>query len=162
MFEATLVFGQRRTGNSELLKTLPHGEAKLATLHVKEFVARNKANAEAAAKATAVGAVNQKSEDKTPAASAAKKQKTLGDMLGKGKDAPTHGDGIDVDAGSTKLQKDPMATPTTPPADLFPKDSDDDCALIDWLRAHEKHPRCEALLQEIIEWTGKAQKAEMR
>jgi hypothetical protein len=37
-FEATLVSGATWRGDAELLKTLPHGEARLATLRVKEMV----------------------------------------------------------------------------------------------------------------------------
>ena len=52
MFEATLRSGERRNGDAILLTTLPHGQAKVATLQVKEFVvARAKAKAKANAKA---------------------------------------------------------------------------------------------------------------
>ena len=34
--------------------------------------------------------------------------------------------------------------------------------MLDWLRERSEHARCSALLQQILEWTGKCNKAEMR
>ena len=51
MFEATLRSGEKRNGDTVLLTTLPHGEAKLATLQMREFAARAKAKAKAKANA---------------------------------------------------------------------------------------------------------------
>ena len=54
---------------------------------------------------------------------------------------------------------DPSALTST---DLFTDDSDEDRALLDWLRERTEHPRCAALLQQIMEWSGELQKAERR
>ncbi len=62
-----------------------------------------------------------------------------------------HGGGIEEDENS--------ATTST---ELFTRDRDEDRALLDWLRERPEHPRCAALLQQIMEWTGKGQLAEMR
>ena len=37
---------------------------------------------------------------------------------------------------------------------LFLPNADRDQALVEWLQAHETHPRCGVLLQQIGEWTG--------
>ena len=39
---------------------------------------------------------------------------------------------------------------------------DEDRVLLDWLRERPEHPRCSALLRQIMEWIGKCQKPEMR
>ena len=52
-FEATLKSGEVWTGDAVLLKTLPQGEAKFATLTVREVMARAKAKTKAKAKAQA-------------------------------------------------------------------------------------------------------------
>ena len=46
--------------------------------------------------------------------------------------------------------------------DLFDANNDEDKALLDWLRERPQHPRYTALLQQIMEWTGKNRKTEMR
>ena len=71
MFEATLRSGAIWRGDTQLLKTLPQGEAKLATLETRELVARAKAKAKAKA---AEAPPREEAKDATPAA---KRQRTL-------------------------------------------------------------------------------------
>ena len=65
--------------------------------------------------------------------------------------AAEHCDGIEVD--------EHLATTST---ELFVHDSEEERVLLDWLRERSEHARCSALLQQIMEWSGKRQKAEMR
>ena len=55
-----------------------------------------------------------------------------------------HFDGIEVVAHS--------ATTST---ELFVHDREEDRVLLDWLRERSEHARCSALLQQIMEWTGR-------
>ena len=65
--------------------------------------------------------------------------------------AAEHCDGIEVD--------EHLATTST---ELFVHDSEEERVLLDWLRERPEHARCSALLQQIMEWSGKRQKTEMR
>ena len=65
--------------------------------------------------------------------------------------AAEHCDGIEV-----------YEHPATTSTELFVHDREEDRVLLDWLRERPEHPRCSALLRQIMEWTGKCQKAEMR
>ena len=65
--------------------------------------------------------------------------------------AVEHGDGIEVDEH-----------PATMSTELFAHDREEDRILLDWLRERPEHARCSALLQQIMEWTEKCQKSEMR
>ena len=65
--------------------------------------------------------------------------------------AAEHCDGIEVDEH-----------PATTSTGVFIHDREEDRVLLDWLRERPEHARRSALLQQIMEWTGKCQKAEMR
>ena len=65
--------------------------------------------------------------------------------------AADHGDGIEVDEHTSRTS-----------TEVFVHDREEDKVLLDWLRERPEHPRCSVLLQQIMEWTGKCQKAEMR
>ena len=96
-FEATLKSGAVWRGDSELLRTLPQGEAKLATLTVRELMGQPKANAKAGAKAAAATAGND-----AHAPPAAKKQRTLAESAEQREIGATeHMDGVDVDGTAT-------------------------------------------------------------
>ena len=51
MYQGTLISGTIWQGDAELLRTLPQGEARLATLQTRERVAQAKAKAKATANA---------------------------------------------------------------------------------------------------------------
>ena len=72
-----------------------------------------------------------------------------GERVGSG--VAEHCDGIEV-----------HEHPATTSTELFVHDRDEDKVLLDWLRERPEHGRCSVLLQQIMEWTGKCQKAEMR
>ena len=65
-------------------------------------------------------------------------------------DVAEHCDGIAAD-------EHPSRTST----ELFVRDREEDRVLLDWLRERAEHPRCSALLLQIMKWTGKSQYAEM-
>ena len=65
--------------------------------------------------------------------------------------AAEHCDGIEVDEH-----------PATTSTELFVHDREEERVLLDWLRERTEHPRCSALLQQIVEWAGTCQKAEVR
>ena len=155
MFEAALRSGEIRRGDSQLLSTLPHADAKRATLEIKEFAARMKAKAKPKASTT---------EDMMPVG---KRQKTIGEMFDKGRDvsecgggqpvepgAPEHGSGIDRDGDPTRPQEQSTASLATTSGELLGQDMEQDHALLEWLRSHQEQPRCAALLQQMMEWTG--------
>ena len=52
-----------------------------------------------------------------------------------------------------------LATTST---ELFIHDREEDRVVLDWLKERSEHPRCAALLQQIVEWNGKCNQAEMR
>ena len=64
--------------------------------------------------------------------------------------AAEHCDGIEVD--------EDLATTSR---ELFLHDKVEDSALLNWLRERPEHPRCSALLEQIMEWTGKCTRREM-
>jgi hypothetical protein len=163
MFEAKLRSGEVWRGDSQLLSMLSQGDAKRATLETREFMARTKAMAKPKAN---IG------EDTVPLA---KRQKTLGEMFHKashGSDhggvkqiepgAPEHGGGIARDADPARPQEEAPASPVTTSGDLFIQDVAEDRALLDWLRDRQEHPRCVALLRQIMEWSGICKYADMR
>ena len=59
MYQATLRSGRIWLGNAELLRSLPHGDARLATLQTRERVAQAKAEAKMKAKTPAEPPRNQ-------------------------------------------------------------------------------------------------------
>ena len=65
--------------------------------------------------------------------------------------AAEHCDGIEIDEH-----------PATTSTELFIHDREKDRVLLDWLRERPEHPRCSALLQQIMAWTGQCQKEEVR
>ena len=66
--------------------------------------------------------------------------------------AAEHCDGIEVDEHAA----------TTCTEVFVVHDREEDRVLLDWLRERPEHPRCSVLLQQIMEWTGKCNRAEMR
>jgi hypothetical protein len=78
LFEATQRSGESWVGDAELLKTLPQGIAKLATLEVQESVRARKANATRAQ--NAAGATSAGSKSTEPPA---KKPRSLQDHFGR-------------------------------------------------------------------------------
>ena len=153
MFEAALRSGATLRGDSQLLSTLPHGDQKRATLEIRELVARTKAKAKPKASTR---------EDTMPVA---KKQRTIGEMFdsrdvseyGGGQHvepgAPEHGGGIESDGDPARPQEQPTASPAMTFGELLGQDMEHD-ALLGWLRSRQEQPRCAALLQQVMEWTG--------
>ena len=93
---------------------------------------------------------------------AVKRQKQLGDIFDKGKKALAHVESID-------LEVDCESDGGSRPASLFRQDNHEDCALMEWLQAHEMHPRCGILFKQIMEWseiiatpTGRQQRSDIR
>ena len=77
---------------------------------------------------------------------------------------PEHGGGQRVASRAAQHDGDMEngGQPATRPTALFLHDSDEDKALLDWLRERPELPRCATLLQQIMEWTGKAHLTQMR
>ena len=116
MFEATLRSGAVWTGDAVLLKTLPQGEAKLATLTVRELVVASKATAKVKAKAKGEAEEERHSEEGEEAKSAAKKPKSIRQMLEAGasehlKPVPHGTEGVSNDAGI--VYKEALGEPKT-------------------------------------------------
>ena len=116
MFEATLRSGEVWTGDAVLLKTFPQGEAKLATLTVREVVAASKATAKVEAKARGKAEEERRPEEGGEAKSAAKKPKSIREMLEAGASEHlkpvSHGtEGVSTDAGI--VDKEAMGEPKT-------------------------------------------------
>ena len=102
------------TGDAELLKTLPQGEAKLATLAVRELVTAPKAKAKVKAKANATAEEERHPEGGKEAKTAAKRPKTIGEILKSGasahlQPAPHETEGVLKDAGI--VDKEEMGQP---------------------------------------------------
>jgi len=128
-----------------LSNRLPQGVAKLGTLQTRYFMAQAKAKTKAAKRPP-----REEPKDATPSA---KRQRTLRQMLESG--AAEHSGSDHVESGASEHGgrihgDDPSALTST---DLFTDDSDEDRALLDWLRERTEHSRCAALLQQIMEWS---------
>ena len=198
MYQGTLRSGAIWRGDAELLKLLPQGEARLATLQTRELVAQAKTKMKAKAKSE-----EEPPRDKDePAESSAsrrgggehgeadapdrggvaelrgahrKRQRTLGQMFLSGGStqvegehdqagASTHGGGERVES-DVEEHCDGIAAdehPSTTSTELFVNDREEDKVLLDWLRERPEHPRCSVLLRQIMERTGKCQRAELR
>ena len=63
---------------------------------------------------------------------------------------------------SASVESSAAKHPTTTSAELFVSDREEDKTLLDWLRERPEHTRCSVLLQQIMEWTGKCHKEDMR
>ena len=132
---------------------MPQGEAKLASLQVREVVAASRAKAKAKARPRAEE--EEQPAEATKMTSAAKRPKTIRHMLESG--ASEHGGGAEehifqneAGADSEHLKPAPLeAEAAAVGAELFPQCGGNDHALITWLRSQEADARCMVLLQQM-------------
>ena len=150
-FEATLRSGAVRRGDSELLRTLPQGEAKLATLAVREFVAASKAKAKAKVKAKPKDKAEEEGqpEEGIEAGSDAQRPNSLQQMFQSG--ASEHSKPVlhDTEGVNNDADREALAQPepnkrrkmedeaAKAGAELFPQNDGTDHDVIKWLQAQE-------------------------
>ena len=162
LFEATKRSGESWVGDVELLKTLPQGIAKLATLEVRELMRARKARAtreQNAVVATGAGGKSMEPPEKKP--------RTLQEHFGREDiGAAEHVDRMAVSAAAAQEEPDREMGASAATAQnglwLFRHGTGNDDALIEWLRAQEAQPRCRSLLQQILEWGSHLDRAAMR
>ena len=185
-YQATLRCGMIWRGNAELLRSLPQGEARLATLQTRERVAHAKAKAKVKAKAEEKPPRDQDEPAESSASRSgggdhgeadasdhgggaelhgapSKRQRTLRQMFlssGPGQASASHDDEGERVESSAAEHCD--ADPATTSAELFVSDREEDKILLDWLRERPEHTRCSVLLRQIMEWTKTCHKEEMR
>ena len=148
LFEATKRSGESWVGDAELLRALPQGIAKLATLQVRELMRDRKDRA--------VDAISSGGKSAEPPT---KKPRTLQEDLG----TRDLGAAKDVDhkavAEATSQEKPsceigPVAAVAQEVPWLFCQGTGKDHVLLEWLRAHVAQPRCNSLLKQVFEWAS--------
>ena len=197
-YQGTLGSGTIWQGDAELLRSLPQGEARLATLQTRERVAQAKAKAKAKASAEEKPPRDKEESAESSASRRGGGEHGEADAPDRGGDAQLHGaplkrqrtlsqmflstgsaqgEGEHGQAAASKQSGGERAEsgaaehcdgievhehPATTTTGVFIHDREEDRVLLDWLRERPEHPRCSVLLQQIMEWTGKCHKEEMR
>ncbi len=156
LFEATKRSGELWVGDEVLLKSLPQGMAKLATLVVTEVMSARKRKAR-----TEVGASASSTE---PTAKQLCTQQAAGapEHAKPGADADRRDGRAGNDVATAPPEVEPEARANVILPELFRHGSYADRASIEWLRAHHTEPRCRILLQQILEWSTASNRCQMR
>ena len=149
VFEATLRSGEVRVMDSQILSTLPQGEARRATLEVRETMAKAKASAAPKARA--------REEPVTSPKPAAKKQKAGVDLVDIGKRVTEQGLGDHGARSSSEREVGLELLPTrlaTGSQDFLGQGLEQDRDSLEWLQSRQDNPRCVTLLRQMLEWSG--------
>ena len=161
LFEATKRSGESWVGDAELLRTLPQGTAKLATLEVQELMRARKAKATRAQNVAGAASAGGKSTEPP-----AKKPRTLQEHFGREDiGAAEHVDRTAAAANLANAGECETGAATAIAQDgvwLFRHGKGNEHPLLGWLRAQEAQPRCRSLWQQILEWGSHLNRAAMR
>ena len=128
-YEATLRSGGLWSGDSALLATLPQGEARLATLVVKEKMFWPEAIA-------ITGVKNSGTEGKEKSGQPPEKKPRMQE------DTPDHVLPIASAAAAASERPERATAATATDVHLSSEDNGRDQALVQWLQTHDTEPRC--------------------
>ena len=161
LFEATKRSGESWVGDSEVLRTLPRGTAKLATLEVQELMRARKAKTTQAQNVAGAASAGGKSTEPP-----AKKPRTLQEHFGREDiGAAEHVDRTAAAANLAHAGECATGAATAIAQDgawLFRHGKANDHALLEWLWAQEAQPRCRSLRQQILAWGSNLNQVAMR
>ena len=175
-YQATLRSGMVWRGDAELLKSLPQGEARLATLQTRERVAHAKAKAKMTANTEEQSPRHQGEPADSNVSKSVEGDHGEAEVAGHGGGAELHdappkrqrtlrqmfvSTGRERDDGGERVESSVEDSATTS-IEFFFGDREEHNILLDWLRGRSDNIRCALLLRQITEWARIGTLREMR